>query len=281
VHEGKPSEPGAVTLVIGKDGLIGRAIGENLAICEYDVLRNPSYYAVSQFNFIRSELVVPIRHGERVLGALDAQDDHRDAFGEEDLFVMQTLSDQLAVAIVNSELHMAVERQAHADSLTGVYNHGYFLQCLNDELVHAQRTGQPLALIMLDIDYFKQYNDRYGHVIGDRVLQVIVQAIRENIKHEDLVGRWGGEEFGIALPNTSAPQGLIVAERIRRTLAAMEMRDNAGGPIEKPTISQGLASFPDHANSPEALVDRADRMLYLAKEHGRDQVVQYQMRMTG
>lgn len=267
----------SLTLRIGQEGLVGQAIGEQRAILENNVRRNPHYYEHPMLTGIHSELVMPIRSGERVLGALDVQDARLNAFTHDDLFILQTLADQLAVAMVNAELHMQAEHQAHTDSLTQVYNHGYFLQRLKEEMQLSQQRDQSLSLIMLDIDFFKQYNDRYGHVMGDRVLQLTVQAIRQNIKRDDLVGRWGGEEFGVALPNTKAPQALIVAQRIRQTLANLPLRDDDEQPIEKPTVSQGIATFPQHANSMEQLIDRADYMLYQAKAKGRDQIVLYDM----
>ena len=260
------------SLLIGREGLVGRAIGENRVILENDVKRNPGYVEGPGLERARSELVVPIVLGERVLGALDAQDDHIGAFKADDVFILQTIAAQLAVAIVNAELHMAAEQQARTDSLTQVYNHGYLLQRLSVEVDSARASGQPLSLIMLDIDHFKQYNDRYGHLLGDQVLVLTAQVIRQHIKHGDIVGRWGGEEFGIALPRTSLAQAMIVAQRIRRTLAAMALHDEQGNPIDKPTVSQGIASFPQHAATPEALVDCADRRLYEAKNNGRDQV---------
>jgi diguanylate cyclase (GGDEF)-like protein len=164
-----------------------------------------------------------------------------------------------------------VEEQARCDSLTGVYNHGYFVAQLNKEITQGSQE-KPVSLIMLDIDFFKQYNDTYGHIIGDQVLRLIVQAIRAHIKQTDTVGRWGGEEFGIVLPKTTLEQAQIVANRIRQTLLTMPLTDESGKAFPKPTVSQGIATFPDHANDAGQLVDVADAALYEAKHAGRDQV---------
>ncbi|MBI5880133.1 MAG: GAF domain-containing protein [Chloroflexi bacterium] len=226
-------------------------------------------------------LAVPIHSAERTLGALEVQARSSIRFGADDEAIVQTLADQLAVAISNAELHMAVERQARTDSLTGVFNHSHFLERLQDALSAAVAGRASLSLIMLDIDYFKQYNDKYGHVMGDRVLGTIVQAIRRNIKQGDIVGRWGGEEFGIGLPGANAGQALRVAGRIRATLAGMPLADERGRDIPKPTISQGLAVYPDHGQTLEELVDLSDRMLYEAKSRGRDQVILYSPDSSG
>ena len=129
-----------------------------------------------------------------------------------------------------------------------------------------------MSLIMLDIDFFKQYNDTYGHIIGDHVWRLIVQAIQVHAKRTDTVGRWGGEEFGIILPNTTLEQAQIVANRIRQTLLTRPLMDESGKAFPKPTVSQGIATFPDHANDAGRLVDVADASLYEAKHAGRDQV---------
>jgi diguanylate cyclase (GGDEF)-like protein len=126
---------------------------------------------------------------------------------------------------------------------------------------------------MLDIDYFKQYNDRHGHVIGDEVLRLLVKAIQAHVKKTDIVGRWGGEEFSIGLPGATTDQAYMVAKRVRETLAAVDLRDKNGQPIPNPTVSQGIATFPNHAQNTDQLVDVADIALYQAKHLGRDQVV--------
>jgi len=130
----------------------------------------------------------------------------------------------------------------------------------------------PISLIMLDIDHFKIYNDTYGHTIGDEVLRLTVQAIKSHIKKTDTVGRWGGEEFGIVLLNATITQANMVANRIRRTLSELPLFDVEGQTIPKPTISQGIATIPDHTTGADELVIIADRALYRAKARGRDQV---------
>ena len=137
-----------------------------------------------------------------------------------------------------------------------------------------QSTLAPLSLIMLDIDYFKLYNDTYGHIIGDQVLRLTVQAIQSHIKKTDTIGRWGGEEFGVILPNATTVQANMVANRIRQTLAELPLFDVESQTIPKPTISQGIATMPDHTSDVDELVIIADRALYMAKDKGRDQVAE-------
>jgi diguanylate cyclase (GGDEF)-like protein len=125
---------------------------------------------------------------------------------------------------------------------------------------------------MLDIDHFKQYNDTYGHLVGDRILRALCSAIKHHVKNTDAVGRWGGEEFVISLPGASGAEALRVAERIRQTMASLQVEDRDQKTMPVPTISQGIAVYPQEADEIYRLVDLADHRLYIAKARGRNQV---------
>ena len=226
---------------------------------------------VGQDKVTPSWLGVPLISDEELLGILALASYQTHAFQASDQHLLEQIAQQAALSIKNARHHRDVERQARLDSLTQVYNHGYFIHILQQEARKALQEEHPLSLIMLDIDYFKQYNDTYGHVVGDEVLKLTVRAIENNIKSTDAVGRWGGEEFGIALPEASIDQAEMVAHRIRRTLADLPLQDTAGNPIPKPTISQGIATLPDHSRDIDKLIIIADRALYQAKGRGRDQ----------
>lgn len=220
-----------------------------------------------------SWLGVPLIIEEDLIGILAVACYQPHAYDENDQSLLEQIAQQAALSIKNARHHMEVERQAKLDSLTQVYNHGYFIEVLYREAKKAKEKDTPLSLIMLDIDHFKQYNDTYGHVVGDQVLKLTVQAMKEHIKSTDAVGRWGGEEFGIALPNANIEQAEMVAQRIRKTLAELPLYDTQGDPIPKPTVSQGIATLPDHTQDTDELIIIADRALYRAKEKGRDQVL--------
>jgi diguanylate cyclase (GGDEF)-like protein len=172
----------------------------------------------------------------------------------------------------NTIRHSQVEEQARLDSLTGVYNHGYFLKKLAEQAQDASTNGTQLSLIMLDIDYFKQYNDTFGHLVGDRILKTLCTAIKHHIKQTDAVGRWGGEEFVISLPGATGLEALSVAERIGQTMMLLRIEDREQKTIPVPTVSQGVAVFPAEADEIYRLIDLADRRLYMAKERGRNQI---------
>lgn len=195
------------------------------------------------------------------------------AFDRNALELLENLAQHTALALDNANHHSQVEARARLDSLTEVYNHGYIVHILRQELEKARSNGEPLSLVMLDIDYFKQYNDNYGHQVGDEVLVKLTQAIKQHIKSTDSVGRWGGEEFTIVLPNASGSQAMQVALRLQETLRALSLhlpQDETILPF--PTISQGIAVFPAEAGDSNRLIQLADRRLYVAKQRGRNQV---------
>jgi diguanylate cyclase (GGDEF)-like protein len=156
--------------------------------------------------------------------------------------------------------------------MTGVYNHGYFLKKLAEQAAESAEANLPLSLIMLDIDFFKQYNDTYGHLVGDRILKTLCTAIKHHIKQFDAVGRWGGEEFVISLPGATGWQAMQVAERVGQTMAILRVEDREQRTIPVPTVSQGIAIYPMEANEIYRLIDLADRRLYIAKARGRNQI---------
>jgi len=194
------------------------------------------------------------------------------AFDSGDMELLSNLAQHVSLALDNTIRHAQVEEQARLDSLTGVFNHGYFLKRLAEQAEEAATENKPLSLIMLDIDYFKLFNDIYGHLVGDRILNALCTAIRHHIKQSDAVGRWGGEEFVISLPGATGLDALHVAERIGQTMALLQVEDREHKPIPVPTVSQGIAVFPFEADEIYRLVDLADKRLYTAKERGRNQV---------
>lgn len=222
---------------------------------------------------VRSELALPITTHNRVVGVLDVQSRNAKAFGADDERLLGIITEQIAVAMDNARHHAQVQAQAQLDSLTQVLNHGAFVATLHALAEKATREELPLSVIMLDVDYFKTYNDQFGHVAGDAALKTTVQAIKANVKSRDAVGRWGGEEFGIALDGATKEQARSVADRIRETLASLRPVDRLGREMPAPTISQGIASLGDDAADADTLVDVADKALYRAKGAGRDQVV--------
>jgi diguanylate cyclase (GGDEF)-like protein len=214
---------------------------------------------------------VPLK-AANVTGVISLASYKPNAFDSGDMELLSNLAQHVSLALDNTIRHAQVEEQARLDSLTSVFNHGYFLKKLAEQAQDASANNTPTSLIMLDIDYFKQYNDTYGHLVGDRILKTLCTAIKHHIKQTDAVGRWGGEEFVISLPGASGLDALGVAERIGQTMASLRVEDREQKPIPVPTVSQGIAVFPFEADEIYRLVDLADRRLYIAKERGRNQI---------
>ena len=163
-----------------------------------------------------------------------------------------------------------LERLANYDSLTGVYNRGAILRKLEELTNHARRYREAFSLSLMDIDHFKKVNDRYGHLIGDEVLERIAELVRDDVRIADSVGRYGGEEFIVVLPKTDLDSAVIVAERIREIIQASEMIASEGK-VFSVTVSQGLSSYRADDDK-DSLISRADEALYRAKENGRNRV---------
>ncbi|MGH2606857.1 MAG: GGDEF domain-containing protein [Anaerolineales bacterium] len=174
---------------------------------------------------------------------------------------------------LSHQLDLAEEemrRLASLDSLTQTYTRGHFLDLAEKEVLRAQRYGRPLSLLLLDIDHFKSINDRYGHSTGDRVLRAAVGLFRRQIRRSDLLGRYGGEEFVILLPETGEGGASVVAERIR--VALREEAVSVGSLTVDMTVSIGLTSLRPDMQDIDALLAHADAALYRAKDAGRDRV---------
>lgn len=164
-----------------------------------------------------------------------------------------------------------LERQAHEDFLTGLSSRRHFMEQGEVNLARALRYGSPLTIFMMDIDHFKSVNDTYGHKAGDVVLQKLGQQCKTILREVDVIGRIGGEEFAIILPETGHEKGLEVAERLRKSIAEMDPTSRDIGP-EHITVSIGVTSIKDGDSRFDHLLGRADSALYQAKEKGRNKV---------
>ena len=160
---------------------------------------------------------------------------------------------------------------AVTDGLTGLYNQRYFKQRLGEEVARATEQGRPLSLLFCDLDHFKGYNDRLGHVAGDKALRAVAGVVLHSIRQVDLAARYGGEELTVILIDTSRDAAIEVAERIRIGVAELDL----GGSEHAITISIGSAAFPQDATLMEELIDKSDWAMYLAKRQGRNRVMPF------
>jgi diguanylate cyclase (GGDEF)-like protein len=184
---------------------------------------------------------------------------------------LEVLRRELSLHLDRTRTLVRMQRMAMVDGLTNLFNHRFFRDQLRTEFQRAVRYQKSMALIMIDIDDFKGYNDTYGHLAGDRVLAETACAVRGSVRDIDFVARYGGEEFALILPEVDAQSGLIVAEKIRKAVETQRFISEDGETIGSITVSCGVTDNRD-AVSPDVLIERADRALYWVKRHGRNLV---------
>ncbi|MGH8970324.1 MAG: diguanylate cyclase [Actinomycetes bacterium] len=215
-------------------------------------------------------LAVPLRSMGAVLGviALYDREDGR-SFDAADDDALRTLAGQASIAVDNVQLHQEAERLSTTDALTGLWNFRYLSMSLAREIERSSRFERPLAVLMLDLDHFKQVNDVHGHAAGDMVLRELAQRVQEQIREVDTFARYGGEEFVVVLPETTIEGAGQLAERICTAVRRQPFRADADGTLAV-TVSVGGSAFPAHGSSAATLMRAADRALYVAKHEGRD-----------
>jgi diguanylate cyclase (GGDEF)-like protein/PAS domain S-box-containing protein len=181
------------------------------------------------------------------------------------------VAEQAALSLANIRLRESLRLQSIRDQLTGLFNRRYMEESLARELSRCSRSGLPLAVLMMDIDHFKQFNDSFGHAAGDAVLRQLGEYLRSHTRGEDIVCRYGGEEIAVIFPEVSATAAFERAEQLRLGTKALEVRSQ-GATLGQVTMSIGIAMYPGDGDNPETLLGAADAALYRAKAGGRDQV---------
>ena len=214
--------------------------------------------------------VVPLEVGGRLLGAILADNIYSGVQVQEDaLVLLDGLGDLAALAIDRARLHAKTVAMAEVDGLTGAYNRRFYEEELDRAMEACRRSGQPLSVVVFDLDHFKRTNDAYGHLVGDEVLKHVAHTIMENVRQSDKLSRYGGEEFVLLLRDMDQDRAVQVAEKLCHLLKSGKV---AGTPVNRLTVSAGVASTLGHEPT-TSVFDRADRALYQAKNTGRDRVV--------
>ena len=184
---------------------------------------------------------------------------------------LRAMTDRVGPALANLKLRDTLREMALRDGLTGLYNRRYLEDVFSRELHRAERSGKPVAVVMIDIDHFKHFNDQHGHDAGDFVLSAVARAISNNIRPSDIACRYGGEELAIVLPETNLESARGRAEEMRRAIRDTNLT-HLGQTLPGPTASFGVAGYPEHGTKPADLLKAADQALYRAKHEGRDRV---------
>jgi diguanylate cyclase (GGDEF)-like protein len=211
---------------------------------------------------------MPLNYQGNSIGVLLVRSDDRSrSWADNELLLLDTVGDQLAVAVNQAHLFTQMQQQALTDSLTGCHNRRSFELRLEHDLQLAMRMGQQLSIVMLDLDFFKDVNDQAGHEAGDMALCMLAEILQSDLRVVDTAARLGGDEFVILLSQASTEGALMVAERLRKRLEEV----NVPG-FGRVTASFGVATFPDHGSARDSLVGAADRALYNSKHAGRNRV---------
>jgi len=217
-------------------------------------------------------LCVPLLAQGDTVGLLHLERHGLTPFGPEQQRVAQTVAETLALAIVNLRLRETLRQQSIRDALTGLFNRRYLEETFEREVRRAERHGEAVTVVMLDVDHFKTFNDTYGHEVGDILLRELGATLIQGVRVDDIPCRYGGEEFAILMPSVSASRAVERAEQLRVAIQNLSVRHAQGAPV-RVTASLGVATYPEHGNTLQELLRAADFALYRAKHAGRNRVV--------
>lgn len=216
---------------------------------------------------IHSMVSIPLKRGDTVIGVMNLiQEAGSGTLKESDLEFLNTLATNISMIVENTELY----RASVTDGMTGLFNKRYFTTRLASELDAAKEANTKVGLFFIDIDYFKNLNDSFGHLVGDQILIQVAQKMQANGRRFDIRARYGGEEFAVILPDIDESKLIPLAEELRRDIESMTIKTEKGD--AHMTVSIGVALAPDQAKDTAELIERADQALYMAKRNGRNQV---------
>jgi diguanylate cyclase (GGDEF)-like protein len=259
----------ATALGVG-EGISGWVLAHGESLLVEDVERDGRFLRRNHERYYTSSFVsAPLLHVGKPRGVINVNNKRsRAPFWAADLALLEALAGHASAALANAHRYEEMLDRAQRDSLTGLANHGHLWATLALEFARAERHGRPLCLVLLDIDHFKAFNDRCGHIAGDEALCAVARTLETQSRAHDVVARYGGEEFAVILPETDLEGARCYAEKLRRALEEAQRRDGRPGL----TVSAGVAAAGPALRSPQQLVAQADARLYRAKQAGRNRV---------
>jgi len=266
---GLPADVVKESVVGLSDGISGYVAKTGRSLLVSDVENDERFRRRNHERYYTSSFIsAPLVHMGAVRGVINVNNKRsRYEFYVADLNLLEALAGHASAALSNAHRYEAVLERAQRDSLTGLANHGHMWSTLKVELERADRHGRALSLVMIDIDHFKAFNDRFGHPAGDEALCVVARALEANSRSHDVVARYGGEEFAVILPETDIEGSLRYADKMRRAVEATHFEPDA---CQRLSISAGVATTGASARTVQELVERADARLYRAKRAGRN-----------
>ncbi|MBT7790035.1 MAG: sensor domain-containing diguanylate cyclase [Calditrichaeota bacterium] len=261
-----------LTLILKKESFNKILSGKQpILLNDHDIsseyMANPRLLSFMSLN---SGVLIPLCNGGKANGILKVFSHETNHFRKDHLPTLEAIGGILAKTISNIITYSGLRRMATIDGLTNVFSRRFFSEHLIREYKRARRYRSTLSLIMIDIDYFKHYNDTNGHLAGDKVLIEVAKILKENVRGADLVARYGGEEFVVILPETGLTNSKTVADKMRAAVEANHFKNQIAQPGNNVTISLGIATLTPSVNSATALINLADIALYEAKDNGRN-----------
>ena len=260
------------------EGISGSIAARGLPVIVKDIedevpaWRNRPRYRTKSF------ISIPLKLESKVIGVINMADKNSgEVFSDEDLHLVQSFANYASIALERGAYYSMSEELkmlSMTDPLTGLFNRRYFRERLYEEVERVKRHNECFTTFIIDIDNFKSFNDRFGHLAGDEVLKGVARAIRDAVRSMDVVARYGGEEFAVILPHTNKKDSTVIAERIRK--GVQEFKPDNPEIDVWPTISLGVAEFPGDASHIDDLINKADKAMYLAKRMGKNKVVVYE-----
>lgn len=225
---------------------------------------------------LKSLLCFPLMIREACIGVMTFYHKKTHHYSDDETHFLAAFAGTVSIAVDNARLYEKQTRLAISDGLTGLCNHRFFHESLNEETIRAGRYGRNVSVIILDIDYFKKYNDAHGHQAGDKLLKELAEVLTNVARLNDVVARYGGEEFIYLLHEANKGEAMLFAKRLRKRVADHVFDGEEVLPGGKLTVSLGVASFPEDAATSQNLIHHADMALYRAKSEGRNQVRAFQ-----
>jgi len=239
--------------------------GETIVV---EDMRNHPLFVNAPADWLGSIIGLPLKVGDTVVGVMNLARSSIGGVHDSELQLLKLLSDQAAIAISNASLHQMVSRQAYSDTLTGLPNRRALDERLEEEVLSARKNNYSFAVIMMDLDGFKDVNDTYGHPIGDDVLRLVFGSMARGVRNTDFLARYGGDELTLILSQSDLSSALIVAEKITDGMKKIKLKLPDGKKL-KLGISGGIAIFPVNARNGPDLLRAADAALYKAKKYDR------------
>ena len=255
------------------EGVSGKVARSGKAVLIQDVTKEKGFLYYKGFKKdIGSFLSVPLIVKGEVIGILNTHKPQKNAFRKSDLELFTAVAEHVSVAIEKARLFEKTKEDAARDELTKLYNRRFFFEKLGQELKRAKRYKRGFSIIIMDIDHFKNYNDLYGHIQGDNALRQTARIMEEALRGEDIVARFGGEEFIMLLPEVDKKHAVMAAEKLRKRIADAKYIGEDLLPGGQFTASFGVSSYREDGEEGLQLIDMADKALYLSKNKGRNRV---------